>query len=116
MTGGAAAFAAFGELCDLLCRFPVKISTGANFLLDKFQFFVIIINAVIERDAMERWLSWSKAHDWKSCIPLKGIKGSNPFLSAMKAPEANAFRGFLFLPGANKQGNFAKRCDKLPDL
>ncbi len=31
---------------------------------------------------MERWLSWSKAHDWKSCIPYKGIKGSNPFLSA----------------------------------
>lgn len=26
---------------------------------------------------------WSKAHDWKSCIPLKGIQGSNPCLSAI---------------------------------
>lgn len=25
---------------------------------------------------------WSKAHDWKSCIPLKGIEGSNPLFSA----------------------------------
>ena len=25
---------------------------------------------------------WSKAHDWKSCIPPKGIQGSNPCLSA----------------------------------
>ena len=33
---------------------------------------------------MERWLSWSKAHDWKSCNVLKAFKGSNPFLSAKK--------------------------------
>lgn len=26
---------------------------------------------------------WSKAHAWKVCIPHKGIKGSNPFFSAM---------------------------------
>ncbi len=26
---------------------------------------------------------WSKAHAWKVCIPHKGIKGSNPFLSAI---------------------------------
>ncbi len=25
---------------------------------------------------------WSKAHAWKACIPLKGIVGSNPTLSA----------------------------------
>ena len=25
---------------------------------------------------------WSKAHAWKVCISQKGIKGSNPFLSA----------------------------------
>ena len=37
---------------------------------------------------LERWPSWSKAHDWKSCIPHKGIEGSNPSLSAKskKAP------------------------------
>ena len=33
----------------------------------------------------ESWLSWSKAHDWKSCIPYKGIEGSNPSLSARKS-------------------------------
>ena len=32
--------------------------------------------------SMERWLSWSKAHDWKSCVPYKGTEGSNPSLSA----------------------------------
>ena len=25
---------------------------------------------------------WSKAHDWKSCVPPKGTEGSNPSLSA----------------------------------
>ena len=34
--------------------------------------------------SMERWLSWSKAHDWKSCVPYKGTEGSNPSLSAKK--------------------------------
>ena len=36
---------------------------------------------------------WPKAHDWKSCIPLKGIEGSNPSLSAIykKAPLAGVF-------------------------
>ncbi len=26
---------------------------------------------------------WSKAHDSKSCRPLKGLEGSNPSLSAI---------------------------------
>ena len=25
---------------------------------------------------------WLKEHAWKVCIPLKGIKGSNPLVSA----------------------------------
>ena len=33
---------------------------------------------------MERWLSWSKAHDWKSCVDLNSTGGSNPTLSARK--------------------------------
>ena len=33
---------------------------------------------------MERWLSWSKAHDWKSCVDLNSTGGSNPPLSARK--------------------------------
>ena len=30
--------------------------------------------------------SWPKEHDWKSCIPQKGIRGSNPRLSATFQP------------------------------
>ena len=37
-----------------------------------------------EQPAVERWLSWSKAHDWKSCVPFKGTEGSNPSLSAIE--------------------------------
>ena len=33
---------------------------------------------------VEKSRSWSSAHDWKSCMPHKGIKGSNPFFSARK--------------------------------
>ena len=33
---------------------------------------------------VEKSRSWSSAHDWKSCMPHKGIKGSNPFFSAIK--------------------------------
>ena len=31
---------------------------------------------------MERWLSWSKAHDWKSCEGLYPSESSNLSLSA----------------------------------
>ena len=31
---------------------------------------------------MEKSRSWPSAHDWKSCIPQKGIEGSNPSFSA----------------------------------
>ena len=43
---------------------------------------------------MEKSRSWPSAHDWKSCIPQKGIEGSNPSFSAIK--ESPHFRvGFL---------------------
>jgi hypothetical protein len=38
---------------------------------------------------------WSKAHAWKVCIPLKGIEGSNPFLSAKENPQRK-LRFFCF--------------------
>jgi hypothetical protein len=38
---------------------------------------------------------WSKAHAWKVCIPLKGIEGSNPFLSAKENPQRK-LRVFCF--------------------
>ena len=34
----------------------------------------------------ERCPRWPKEHDWKSCIPPKGIVGSNPTLSAKSEP------------------------------
>ena len=33
---------------------------------------------------MEKSRSWPSAHDWKSCIPQKGIEGSNPSFSAIE--------------------------------
>ena len=46
---------------------------------------------------VERWLSWSKAHDWKSCNVSKAFWGSNPHLSA-KNPECERVRDFSLLP------------------
>ena len=39
---------------------------------------------------------WLKEHAWKVCIPLKGIEGSNPSVSATLSTAA-AKRQFLFL-------------------
>ena len=44
---------------------------------------------------MEKSRSWPSAHDWKSCIPQKGIEGSNPSFSAIKQ-EPILMDGFLF--------------------
>ena len=38
---------------------------------------------------------WSKEHAWKVCIPLKGIEGSNPSLSAFARRSFN--EGGLFI-------------------
>ena len=40
---------------------------------------------------------WPKAHDWKSCIPLKGIEGSNPSLSANNN-KARLMASFIVIP------------------
>ena len=40
--------------------------------------------------------SWSSAHDWKSCIPQKGIESSNLSISA-KNPAILSDRGISFL-------------------
>ena len=45
---------------------------------------------------MERWLSWSKAHDWKSCKDLNSFEGSNPSLSA-KLKDSSIEVSFCFL-------------------
>ncbi len=38
-------------------------------------------------------LEWLKRHAWKACIPLKGIVGSNPILSAFLM---NANKGYQY--------------------
>ena len=44
---------------------------------------------------MEKSRSWPSAHDWKSCIPQKGIEGSNPSFSA-KLNLSEFSEGFFF--------------------
>ena len=46
--------------------------------------------------AMEKSPSWSRAHDWKSCRPLKGLEGSNPSFSATANPGTATVPGFCF--------------------
>ena len=48
---------------------------------------------------VERWLSWSKAHDWKSCNVSKAFWGSNPHLSARNLKQ-RCFRFFVLFPNA----------------
>ncbi len=43
--------------------------------------------------------SWSSAHDWKSCIPQKGIESSNLSISA-KNPAILSDRGISFFAEA----------------
>ena len=44
---------------------------------------------------MEKSPSWSRAHDWKSCRPLKGLEGSNPSFSATRNPGTAMVSGFF---------------------
>ena len=48
--------------------------------------------------AMEKSPSWSRAHDWKSCRPLKGLEGSNPSFSAIQTPVIAMVTGGLLYP------------------
>ena len=47
---------------------------------------------------MQMCPSWPKEHDWKSCMPQKGIWGSNPHLSARKS---NALRRVSHIRGTS---------------
>ena len=40
---------------------------------------------------------WLKEHAWKVCIPLKGIEGSNPSLSAIRGELADKVIKQMFL-------------------
>ena len=69
------------------------------------------ITKLLSNKAMERWLSWSKAHDWKSCNVLKAFKGSNPFLSAKKEDMTfgHVFLFYLFVPRPGLTRGYAPR-------
>ena len=61
-------------------------------------FFVrLLYNYKVAKIYMERWLSWSKAHDWKSCNGLNPFRGSNPLLSAKKKTIAKAIAFFSYI-------------------
>ena len=41
-------------------------------------------------------LEWLKRHAWKACIPLKGIRGSNPRLSAFPVKKRKLIMASFF--------------------
>ena len=66
---------------------------------------------------MERWLSWSKAHDWKSCVPYKGTEGSNPSLSAKKQyPNGYCFVRICKKPSPHGAGSRQRAIPKRDNL
>ena len=71
---------------------------------------------------MERWLSWSKAHDWKSCKDLNSFEGSNPSLSAkqMKHTDWCAFfvsrKGIRWERWVAPTGSFASTIQRIADF
>ena len=72
------------------------------------------------RAGQRRWRSrvaWSSAHDWKSCIPQKGIEGSNPSFSAKDLLHFCVISPFSFcgVYGAlhcSVSGNAYRTCNK----
>ena len=87
------AFRPSGKFSRIFCNFCLTFAAP----------IAIIAHAVrrCTTEYVERWLSWSKAHDWKSCRAPKALKGSNPFLSAMlKATSYFGCSLFLVFAGA----------------
>lgn len=46
--------------------------------------FFCNLHPISEQMLIGEMLEWLKRHAWKACIPQKGIRGSNPRLSAGK--------------------------------
>ncbi len=44
-------------------------------------FIILFVAARMLKKTIREVSERSKEHAWKACIPLKGIEGSNPFLS-----------------------------------
>ena len=47
--------------------------------------FFCNLQPFLKEASIGEMLEWLKRHAWKACIPLKGIRGSNPRLSATNA-------------------------------
>ena len=47
--------------------------------------FFCNLHPISKKAYIGEMLEWLKRHAWKACIPLKGIGGSNPPLSAKRA-------------------------------
>ena len=56
-----------------------------------------------EKQSYREVSEWLKEHAWKVCIPLKGIEGSNPFLSA-NASFLDKAGFFIYGYWINKEG------------
>ncbi len=54
------------------------------------------ISWLTENRDLEKSRSWPSAHDWKSCIPQKGIEGSNPSFSAKQETARIVLSGLFF--------------------
>ena len=64
---------------------PGRKNSGlTKIILDISGRFVYDIQVGTSLQHLEKSRSWPSAHDWKSCIPQKGIEGSNPSFSAKK--------------------------------
>ena len=60
-----------------------KDGEKVKFVLDKSALMEYYTLAGCDAENLEKSRSWPSAHDWKSCIPQKGIEGSNPSFSAI---------------------------------
>lgn len=40
--------------------------------------FLHVFAIIVKHHSYGELAEWSKAHDWKSCVPFKGTQGSNP--------------------------------------
>ncbi len=86
------------------CRSSIRFfSVGQkNFLRQRRCCAILLRRFVLGRGRRyaERCPSWPKEHDWKSCMPQKGIWGSNPHLSARLIPRASSRLALIWRPFA----------------
>src|SRR5690554_5561962 len=73
------------RICLILSNYALDFLHSLN--------FIILFVALNELRKYREVSEWLKEHAWKACIPLKGIEGSNPFLSAafQRGVENNVF-------------------------